>query len=107
MTVEKEGLKAGMAHLASEKAIERYLVQRVEAMGGMCVKFSSHILPGLPDRLCLMPGGRTVWVELKSKGERPRPLQRVMFCRMGSIGHHVHVCDSRESVDKVMKEVEL
>jgi hypothetical protein len=83
----------------SEKYIERYLVRRVEALGGICLKYSNMNQTGYPDRLCLLPGGITLWVELKSKGCHPSRLQEIRFLEMKSIGHPVHVCDSIEAVN--------
>ena len=51
----------------SEKKTERYLADRMKAIGGRAVKFVSPGLAGVPDRLCLR-GGKVVFVELKSEG---------------------------------------
>lgn len=85
----------------SEKYIERYLVRRVEALGGICLKYSNMNQTGYPDRLCLLPGGITLWVELKSKGCHPSRLQEIRFLEMKAIGHPVYVCDSIESVNNL------
>ena len=90
----------------SEKAIERYLAERVKAMGGVCLKYSNPGMTGYPDRLCVMPGGKTIWVELKSRGRKPEALQEVRFRQLASLGHRVYVCDSRERVDEVLSNYE-
>lgn len=90
----------------SEKAIEHYLAARVKELGGLCLKYSNAGMVGFPDRVCLFPGGATEWIELKSKGEKPRPIQLVRFKQMDSIGHPVHVCDSKESIDRVLTKYE-
>ena len=89
----------------SEKAIEAYLRRRVEAEGGICLKYSNPNQVGYPDRAVLLPGGVTVWVELKSTGEKPSKLQRERFREMESIGHSVAVLDSKEAVDGFMDVV--
>lgn len=89
--------------LTSEKALERYLVQRIKSLGGVCLKYSNPGMVGYPDRICLLPGGRTVWIELKSKGEKPTTLQRLRHGQLSAIGHTVHICDSRESIDSILK----
>jgi len=89
----------------SEKAIERYLAARVKELGGICLKYSNAGMVGFPDRVCLFPGGLTIWVELKSKGQKPKPIQLVRFQQMESIGHHVNVCDSKESIDEVLNQI--
>ncbi|KGN98420.1 hypothetical protein HQ36_02055 [Porphyromonas gingivicanis] len=87
----------------SEKAIEQYLVDSVKKLGGVCLKYSNPGMVGYPDRVCLLPGGDTLWVELKSKGETLRKLQTVRIHKMVSIGHKVHVCDSKEMIDEILK----
>lgn len=86
----------------SEKALERYLVDRVKALGGVCLKYSNPGMVGYPDRICLLPGSRTVWIELKSKGKKPTTVQCLRHSQLSAIGHTVHICDSRESIDRVL-----
>lgn len=84
-----------------ERDIENYLVERVKAMGGEVrkVKWVSH--RGAPDRLVLLPG-RTVWVELKAPGEKPKAHQTREHNRMRRMGQRVEVVDSFERVDEVL-----
>lgn len=89
----------GMAD-TSEKAIEKYLRERIEEEGGLCLKYSNPNQVGYPDRAVLMPGGVTLWVELKSTGEKPTKLQQERFRRMGDIGHNVTVIDTKSAVDR-------
>lgn len=86
----------------SEKSIEHYLAERVKAMGGECLKYSNPHAIGYPDRLVLLPGGRVMWVELKSYGERPRAIQLQRIERLRQLGQEVHVCDSRQAVDDIV-----
>lgn len=51
-----------------EKDIEKKLVDLVRDRGGLCLKWVCPGWAGVPDRICLLPGGRIVFVELK----RPR-----------------------------------
>lgn len=89
----------------SEKMIERYLVSRVEALGGFCLKYSNSNMIGFPDRLAILPHGKTVWFELKSKGCQPSKAQVIRFLRMGQLGHPVFVCDSKQDVDDSLKNL--
>lgn len=88
----------------SEKALERYLVRRVKEEGGLCLKYSNPGMTGYPDRLCLLPGGKAVWVELKSKGEKPTRLQSLRHRALQDIGQRVYVADSREKVDEILDD---
>ena len=60
----------------------------VKELGGICLKYANAGMVGYPDRICLLPGGVTVWVELKKQGEKSqRLLQGIRFQQMASIGH--------------------
>ena len=91
-----------------EKDVERRLKIRVEKKipGSMCLKFVSPGTRGVPDRVILLPDGRTVWVELKRPGESPRPDQVAIHRRMAEAGAVVLVVDSYEAVDLLMDGLE-
>jgi hypothetical protein len=60
-----------------EKEIERKLRVLVEAHGGRCLKWVCPGWAGVPDRICLLPGARVVFVETKRpQGGRLSALQR-------------------------------
>ena len=86
----------------SEKSIEHYLAVRVRKLGGECLKYSNPHAIGYPDRIVLLPGGRVMWVELKSYGERPRAIQLQRIERLRQLGQEVHVCDSRAAIDAIV-----
>lgn len=91
----------------SEKAIEKHLADKVKKMGGLCLKFESMTNGGYPDRIVIL-NGALFWVELKSKGEKPRPLQEVAIENLRRHGQRVYVADSREMVDLILdKENEI
>ena len=87
----------------SEKAIERYLSDSVKELGGICLKYSNPGMVGYPDRICLLPGGVTIWVELKSKGGELKAVQKIRITQLRKIGHTVHVCSSKEAIDEVLE----
>jgi len=86
----------------SEKAIERYLTDSVKEMGGVCLKYSNPNMVGYPDRVCLMPMGGVMWVELKSKGKKPTKLQALRHEELARLGHIVSVVDSKAKVDELL-----
>ena len=87
----------------SEKSIEKYLVETVKNLGGICLKYTDSNMVGYPDRICLLPDGVTIWVELKSKGRKPSGIQRIRFARMEKLGHHVRVIDNKKDIDLMLK----
>lgn len=85
-----------------ESDIEKYLVERVKALGGEVRKVRWIGRNGAPDRLAMLPGGRTLWVELKAPGEKCRPHQIREHERMRRMGQHVVVVDSFDGVMEVL-----
>ena len=90
----------------SEKAIERYLVCSVRALGGECLKYSNPGAVGYPDRVCLLPCGVTLWVELKGEDGHLAPVQKIRITKLLKLGHIVHVCGSRRDVDEMLNPYE-
>ncbi|MBQ2484474.1 MAG: VRR-NUC domain-containing protein [Muribaculaceae bacterium] len=91
----------------SEKVLEAYLVKKVTSLGGLALKFSSHTQAGFPDRLVMLPGGETMWVELKSTGKKPTALQLYRFKQLGELGQLVFVCDTKEKIDHLFNDNEV
>jgi len=87
----------------SEKSIERYLGELVKKLGGICLKYSNAGMVGFPDRVVLLPGGVTVWIELKSKGRRPEKIQQIRIAQLERLGHRVYVADSKETIDGIFR----
>ena len=88
-----------------EKQIEKKLVDAIRQLGGMCPKFVSPGMDGMPDRLILMPGGRLAFAELKAPGKKPRPLQLHRHDQLRSLGFQVFVVDAPEQIEEVLREV--
>ena len=86
-----------------ERDIERKLVERVKKEGGMCLKLTSPGNSGVPDRLCLLPGGGIAFIELKAPGKKPRPLQVRQIQKIRELGFRVEVVDSEEGIQGLME----
>lgn len=102
-----------------ERDIEKYLVERVKALGGEVRKVQWIGRTGAPDRLVMLPSrrvpvdnlgaicqyhhARTIWVELKAPGEKAKPHQVREHERMRAMGQYVVVIDSLEGVDEVLR----
>lgn len=89
----------------SEKDIEFKLVQEVKARKGMCIKLLCDQLTGLPDRLCLLPGGKIAFVEVKTTGKKPKPIQAYIHSRIRLLGFRVEVIDTIEGVEDFIKSL--
>lgn len=95
-----------MKEIESEKLIERKLVQKVNALGGMCIKLLTYQLIGLPDRMCLFPGGKIAFVELKTTGKKPRKSQEIIHNKLRALGFRVEVIDTTEGLTNFINEYE-
>ncbi len=87
----------------SEKNIERKLRERVKKKGGWCIKLLPGIINGLPDRICLMPGGHVFFVETKSTGDKPRPIQLNVHSRLRKLGFPVYIVDTSAKIELLFK----
>ena len=89
-----------------ERDVERRLVKAVKDRGGMCAKWVSPGMDGMPDRIVLLPEGRIGFVELKAPGECPRPLQIARMEQLMRLGYKCFVCDRTELIDGILDEIE-
>ena len=88
-----------------ETAVEKRLKTKVERMGGQAWKWVSPGARGVPDRIIFLPGGRTVFIELKAPGKKPDPIQEYRIRQLRDLGQRVEVLDSLEAVDRFIEEV--
>lgn len=89
-----------------EKVVESKFSKAVKAKGGLAVKFISPGFNGMPDRLVMFPGGRIGFVEVKSPGETPRPLQRSRLKLLRRLGFKVFVLDSLDQIGGIIDEIQ-
>ena len=88
-----------------ERQIERKLVDAVKAIGGICPKWVSPGFNGVPDRIVLLPTGRIGFVEVKSPGKKPRPLQAARRRLLERLGFLIFTLDSVEDIDFVLNKI--
>lgn len=95
-----------MKNVDSEKLVERKLVEQVKLHNGLCIKLLCNHILGLPDRLCLFPGSRLAFVELKTTGQKPKKIQLYMHNKIRKLGFRVEVIDSVNDVYKFINDYE-
>ena len=100
--MQNQKAKSGVVKL--ESSIERQLKRTVEGMEDkiMCLKFESPGMSGVPDRVILLPGGHTVFVELKQPGKHERARQEYVQQKIRDAGFAVFSgVDSPEKIRQV------
>ena len=89
-----------------EKSIEQKLILMVKKRGGICPKFVSPGLAGMPDRIALLPDGHIGFVEVKAPGETPRPLQTSRHKLLHRLGFKVFVLDDIKQIGGILDEIQ-
>jgi hypothetical protein len=83
-----------------ESEIETYFVWTVERMGGKAYKFASPSQRGVADRIACLPNGQTWFVELKTKGGRLSPLQKMFAAEVLGLKQKHIVLWNKEAIDQ-------
>lgn len=50
-----------------ESTLEKYLVKEITKLNGLCLKWVAPGTRGVPDRIIIMPEGKTFFVEMKQE----------------------------------------
>ncbi|MDU5272521.1 MAG: VRR-NUC domain-containing protein [Finegoldia magna] len=88
-----------------EKEIEKALIDKVKFHGGICLKFTSPSMTGIPDRIILLPNGMIGFVETKRPGGEPRSIQKKRIRQFKKLGFKVYVLDSKDNIDEIIKKI--
>ena len=96
--LQKEELNRKINPDILESVVESYLRHVVKELGGLCPKMAPFIQNGIPDRLVLLPHGRSAFFELKRPGKKSTPLQEINHKQLRDLGYFVWVADSKLSV---------
>lgn len=92
--------------MESEKTTEKYLRDKIKKIRGFAYKFISPGNAGVPDRLICLPGGKAVFVELKSEGKRSTELQKHQQDKLRALGFKVYAdVDTKSKVDEIVRKL--
>jgi hypothetical protein len=89
-----------------EREIEKALTTAAKKHGGLCLKFISPGMSGVPDRLVLIKGGKLIFAELKAPGKKMRPIQIKRKRQLEELGFKVYCIDNKEQIGGVLDEIE-
>ncbi len=82
-----------------EKHIEAHLVKRIKQLGGIPYKFTSPQRRSVPDRLCVLPHGYVLFVEVKRPGQEPTESQYRELERLQDLEQWVAWVSTKGEVD--------
>lgn len=90
----------------SETQIEKKLVAETNRRGGICLKFVSPGWNGAPDRLVLLPGGKSGFVEVKTSGKKPKAIQLHRHAQIRDLGFQVFVLDDPSTIGGILDAIQ-
>ena len=92
-----------MSDKVKESVIEALLVDRVEALGGVCCKVQTLSRRGFFDRIIVLPGGRIVFAECKRpRGGRLSEHQRQYAKGFIALGAEVALIKKEEDIERLL-----
>lgn len=88
-----------------ESVIEAWMVRAIRSRGGLCYKWVSPGTTGVPDRIVILPGGRTIYVELKTEVGRLSEIQKHIHAELRKRGADVRTLYGLDQVKAFVEEV--
>ena len=84
-----------------ESKIEKDSVKEAKKHGWYSFKVLSQLNKGLPDR-AFIKNGKTVYIEYKQPGKKPKPLQSKVHQIFSDYGVKVHIATSAEETMEIL-----
>lgn len=90
-----------------ESGFENYIVNKIRSVGGRAFKWVCPGMTGAPDRICVFPGGRIIFIELKRPGLKDgRSERQKKVCRLlRNLGCDVRRISEKAEFQALMREV--
>lgn len=80
----------------SEKMLHNQILAYCRSNGWLVIHSSmahkTHSTLGTPDFICLLPGGRVLMAEAKTRTGKLSPAQIAFAAKAGELGHVIHCC---------------
>lgn len=91
----------------AEKHVEAYAKRKIEALGGMCMKFVSPGRKGVPDRLIVSMSGLVYFLELKWGKNGTSAAQDKFYKDMQLRGITVYYAKTKQEIDEFIENIYL
>ena len=92
-----------------ESGLERKFVEFVHKNHGLALKWVSPGVTGVPDRICIFPGGKVIFVELKRPGRADgrSARQKKMFRVLEGLGCKVWLVNDLDTFKRRLTEEQI
>lgn len=91
-----------------ESTLEQAVRKHIRSLGGRCYKWVCPGENGVPDRICILPGGKIIFIELKRPGRKDgmSARQKKIFRILKALGCKAWRIDSLEDLkERLQNEV--
>ena len=90
-----------------ETIFEQQCCKKIKEIGGRAFKWVAPGVTGVPDRICIFPGGRIIFVEFKKPGRSNglNPRQKKMVRVLVGLGCDVRVISNKVEFQKLMEDM--
>jgi len=89
-----------------EKTFEKYVCEKIRMLNGRAFKWVCPGLVGAPDRICIFPGGRIIFIELKRPGHKDgmSEKQKKFFQILKNLDCDVRRIGEKDEFKKLMED---
>ena len=89
-----------------ERTIEAWIWKKIEAQGGVFLKFTSPGRTGVPDRIAIFPDGRLVFVELKTETGKLTKVQAYVCKQLIDLKQTVCIVHGMNGAKQFLEDME-
>ena len=88
-----------------ESKVQDKLIKELKKAGWVTNKPVQNSYNGWPDIQAFKHPGRTIFIEVKRKGEKPRKLQKYWIRQLSDMGFPVLICEGMEDIDEILNVI--
>ena len=88
-----------------EKNIERRFVNGIRTLGGKAYKLNCSGNSGMPDRIVILPGGKIMFVELKTDYGKLTAFQEMRIKELCKLGAKVWLLSGMQEVENFLNRI--
>jgi Holliday junction resolvase len=86
-----------------ESGLQKIIIKKLRACGILAMKFDSTSTSGVPDLICIGPGG-VFFIEVKTPRGVVSEIQKDVHREMRAFGAHVYVVRKVEEIEPIVQD---